>query len=123
MNDRFLGRFENLSCNVYCERAGTSNLLQELRALNAFVVNVTAHILSRTERLEKAIVEKFRELHFSHDQETRFWVCFCTTILTFSGCSKHRALKEQRLQNAVRPASVFSSSCLSSHCPLLECAP
>ena len=57
----------NLYCIVHCQRNGTPNI----QKLNCFVVDITKHILSKLKQLNDTIIERYRVLHQSIDQELR----------------------------------------------------
>ena len=62
----------NLYCIVYCQHNGTPNIFDLLhKSLNCFVVDITKHILSKSEQLNDTIMERYRVLHQSIDQELR----------------------------------------------------
>ena len=61
----------NLFCIVYCHREGAPEIFDSLRSLPCFIVNITQHILSPTEKSDDHIIEKYRKLHQSPDLELR----------------------------------------------------
>ena len=61
----------NLFCIVYCHREGAPEIFDSLRSLPCFIINITQHILSPTEKSDNHIIEKYRKLHQSPDLELR----------------------------------------------------
>ena len=108
--------FEKLFSISYSERACAPKKFQELQARNVFVVDVTVHILRRTEQIKEVIVKKYREQDL--------WVWFSNTALISSGFLKLQNSWGEFFKSPARsPASVLFSNCISFLCPLLECAP
>ena len=66
-----LRSFNNLFAIVYCQRTGTENIFDELRTLDTIVIDVTKHLISKSESLDENITGLYRELHQSSDLELR----------------------------------------------------
>ena len=61
----------NLYAIIYCHRWGATNIFEHLLELNITVIDVTKHILTKTEQINNTIKAKYKKLHQSHDQELR----------------------------------------------------
>ena len=66
-----LRSFNNLFAIVYCQRTGAENIFDELRTLDTIVIDVTKHLISKSESLDENITGLYRELHQSSDIELR----------------------------------------------------
>ena len=61
----------NLYAIIYCHRWGATNIFEHLLELNITVIDITKHILTKTEQINNTIKANFKKLHQSHDQELR----------------------------------------------------
>ena len=70
----------NLICVVTCQRKGAPYIFYGLlSSLDCYVIDVTKHIISASERIDESLIAEYRKLHQAADIESRT----LTTVLHF----------------------------------------
>ena len=63
---------KNLYCVVTCQRDGAPYIFDILlNNLNCYVIDITKHLISATDRLDRSKLEKYSKLHQSPELELR----------------------------------------------------
>ena len=61
----------NLFCVVTCQRKGASYVFDNLlNSLDCYVIDVTKHIISASERIDESLIAEYQKLHQAADIES-----------------------------------------------------
>ena len=86
----------NLFCVVTCQRKGAPYIFDNLlNSLVCYVIDVTKHIISASERIDESLIAKYRKLHQAADIESRTLATVLHYFPDFNRIFKTRGTKRQ----------------------------
>ena len=86
----------NLFCVVTCQRKGAPYIFDYLlNSLDCYVIDVTKHIISASERIDESLIAEYRKLHQAADIESRTLATVLHYFLDFNRIFKTRGTKRR----------------------------
>ena len=91
-----LKNIRNLFCVVTCQRIGAPYIFDDLlNSLDCYVIDVTKHIISASERIDESLIAEYRKLHQAADIESRTLATLLHYFPDFNRIFKTRGTKRR----------------------------